>query len=201
MSRNDLLSMLLMRFCVVGIAQTLLRISQSLFRGSVKAIDSNGPLERGSCYIVLLPLRRQVPDEILRVGVVRVDCGDLIEIRNGVLRLPHRDFEQAQAEPGARIVRIALSRFCENAPSVFELAHVQKRDAHIQAARIGFRIHHARRLELSERLGELMALHKGYPQIVFADRVDVLVTFWRNNWRGSKLSMRAGALGTLASCG
>ena len=38
-----------------------------------------------------------------------------------------------------------------------------------------------------------MTIHEGYAQIVFADRVDVLSTFWRNRWCGSRLSMRGWA--------
>ena len=48
-----------MRFCVVGIAQVLLRIGQSLFGGGVERIDGDGALERGGCYAVLLAQGRQ----------------------------------------------------------------------------------------------------------------------------------------------
>lgn len=116
--------------------------------------------------------------EILSVGVVGIERSDFLEISDGGVGVASGFFHQAEVEPGPGIARVALRRFLQDFAGFVEALHIEKSDTGIKAADVGLRVENAGALEFAQGFFELLAIHEGDAEIVFADYVGAGIRRW-----------------------
>ena len=148
-----------MRFRAVGVTHMLFGLGESVLCRGMERIKLDRPFERRDRFRVFLRLRGEIPQKVLGTRVVRIDCRHLFKILASGVGVPQSLFEQAEAVPGAYALRVSFDRLGKHLSSVVVPAHVQQSDSHIQAARVGIRVHHAPRLKSAQRAGKIAPVH------------------------------------------
>src|SRR5215831_5434903 len=82
--------------------------------------------------IVLLRLHVKLAQKVQRVGVPRIDSGNMFESVNGRRRLCKGPVGETEVVPGPRALRLTARRIEKNVARLGELLAVEQRDTFIQ---------------------------------------------------------------------
>src|ERR1700746_3749056 len=144
-------------------------LGEAEFGGDLKRIQLQRIFESCDGFFILLLLRIHEAEEILRVGVAGVESCGFLEMFDGGFGLAGSFGEEAEVEPDARILRVALGGFLEDLLGVVEALHVEESYANVDSADVSFLVEDAGALKFAEGFFEVLAVHEGDAVIIFAD--------------------------------
>src|SRR5258708_2162453 len=105
---RDLLKSRQVLACRSGIAFALKGARQSEFRRSMEGVKGQALLKRSEGFVIFLKLQVQVANEIVAIGFVRCDFGDMPESGDTFFRIADASVGEAEGVPGVRILRELL---------------------------------------------------------------------------------------------
>ncbi len=149
------------RFGFVGLAGTLVGLREAEFRRDVKGIGGESALIFGNCFFVLMELRKEQAEKIVRFRIGGIDGRYVFKRSDGFFGFVGGFLKEAEIEPGSRALRIGLRGFEQDFSSNFVALQVEKRDALIQTGREKLRIERGGLFEIFQTFFHLLLVERG----------------------------------------
>ena len=154
------------RFGFVWLAGTLVGLREAEFRGDVKGIRGERSLIFGNCFFVLMKLRIEQAQKIVRFGIGGIDGRYLFKGGDGFFSFVGGFLKEAEIEPGSRAFWTGLRGFEQDFSRSFVSLQVQKCNSLIQARRKKLWIERGGLLEIFQGFFHLLLVERGYAEAI-----------------------------------